>query len=178
MSARTRLVSAAALAAALSVGAQAQAQPRMALPQYYAPAGQPGYDPCGCNGQSAYGSVQAGEAWTYSQTFGYSNQPAPYGYAQPAPPPAYGQPYGQTYGQTYGQPAPQGDAYTFYNPGQSTWRPGLLLAPSMRGYKMDGWYKFLGKPPRGFAWYKIGNEYVLASMATGEILKIVTYPNT
>ena len=61
--------------------------------------------------------------------------------------------------------------------GQSAWRPGLLLPPNMRGYKMDGWYRFLGKPARGYAWYKIGNEFVLASTASGEIVKIVTYPN-
>lgn len=166
---RTRLFSAVLLAAALSAGAAAHAQPRQALPTYYDP--QAVYDPCACGPGPYYGQQpQSGQSWNYSQSYNWSGQAQPYGYVQPLPvppPPGYAQP----------APAPQGDAFTYYNPGQSAWRPGLLLPPNMRGYKMDGWYRFLGKPARGYAWYKIGNEFVLASTATGEIVKIVTYPN-
>lgn len=167
---RTRLTSAAVLAvAALGAGA-AHAQPRMALPQYYDPYAQPAYDPCACGPQGYYAQPQqTQQGWSYSQSYNWTGQPAPYGYVppQPAPPPGYAPP----------APPPQDGAFVYYNPGQSAWRPGLLLPPNMRGYKMDGWYRFLGKPARGYAWYKIGAEYILASTETGEIVKIVTYPN-
>lgn len=172
---RTRLLSAALLAATLCAGGAAQAQPRPALPTYYDPHA-PAYDPCACTPQGGYyAQPQSGQSWSYSQSYNWSGQPAPYGYAQPLPvppPPAYGQPgYGQP------GPAPQGDAFTYYNPGQSAWCPGLLLPPNLRGYKIDYYYRSMGKPRRGYAWYKIGNEYILASTETGEIVTIMTFPN-
>jgi len=89
--------------------------------------------------------------------------------------------------QAYGPPPPAGANYYAppaggqnnmgyfeqYEPGRSVWRPGLLLPPYFRGYMVTD--NRLARK-RGYAWYRVGNEYILASTSTGEVLRIVTFP--
>lgn len=131
---------------------------------------------CGCEADYRYQERQEHrvETWTYS--------PPPAAYPPPAvyQPPA--QPYGQCCVQGWGQPqaqpaAPPTSNWSYYQAGVSQWRPGVILPPDFRGYRYDGWTKkHLGAPGYGRAWYKIGNEFILADTATGEVRLIVTYP--
>ncbi|WP_340646304.1 hypothetical protein [Phenylobacterium sp.] len=60
-----------------------------------------------------------------------------------------------------------------YEPGRSAFRPGLILPPYFRGYMVTD--NRLARK-KGFAWYKVGNEYIRASTSTGEVTSIVTFP--
>ena len=85
--------------------------------------------------------------------------------------------------QGYAPPAPVGGSYyggqnnmgyfEQYEPGRSTFRPGLILPPYFRGYMVTD--NRLARK-RGYAWYRVGNEYILASTSSGEVLRIVTFP--
>ena len=89
--------------------------------------------------------------------------------------------------QGYAPPPPVGGAYYApagggqnnmgyfeqYEPGRSTFRPGLILPPYFRGYMVTD--NRLARK-RGYAWYRVGNEYILASTSSGEVLRIVTFP--
>lgn len=79
--------------------------------------------------------------------------------------------------ESYGPPSGPGGYmgyYDQYQPGRSAWRPGLLLPPYFRGYLVSD--PRLARAKRGAAWYRIGNEYILADTASGEIRSIVTFP--
>jgi Ni/Co efflux regulator RcnB len=89
--------------------------------------------------------------------------------------------------QGYGPPPPAGSSYYAppgggqnnmgyfeqYEPGRSAFRPGLILPPYFRGYMVTD--NRLARK-RGYAWYKVGNEYIRASTSTGEVTSIVTFP--
>lgn len=85
--------------------------------------------------------------------------------------------------QGYAPPAPVGGSYyggqnnmgyfEQYEPGRSAFRPGLILPPYFRGYMVTD--NRLARK-RGYAWYKVGNEYIRASTSTGEVTSIVTFP--
>jgi Ni/Co efflux regulator RcnB len=63
-----------------------------------------------------------------------------------------------------------------YRPGYNAWRRGGYLPPYYRGngYVIHdyGYYR-LRPPPRGYYWYRAGNDYVLAAIATGLIFDII-----
>ncbi|MBO9709582.1 MAG: RcnB family protein [Caulobacter sp.] len=74
------------------------------------------------------------------------------------PPPAY----------YYGRPG--------FRPGYTAWRRGGYLPPYYRErtyvvYDYDRYH--LRPPPRGYYWYRTGNDYVLAAIATGLIFDII-----
>jgi len=95
-----------------------------------------------------------GDRWDGGRHNGYYyNNRWSYG----APPAAY-----------YGRPG--------YRPGYSAWRRGGYLPPYYRGggyvIRDYGYYR-LRPPPRGYYWYRAGNDYVLAAIATGLIFDII-----
>ena len=63
-----------------------------------------------------------------------------------------------------------------YRPGYEAWRRGAYL-PSYyrgRGYVVNDYYRYhLRPPPRGYYWYRTGNDYVLAAIATGLIFEVI-----
>ncbi len=76
--------------------------------------------------------------------------------------------YGAPPSAYYGRPG--------YRPGYNAWRRGGYLPPYYRGdtYVIHdyGYYR-LRPPPRGYYWYRAGNDYVLAAIATGLIFDII-----
>ncbi|KRA57798.1 hypothetical protein ASD79_15910 [Caulobacter sp. Root655] len=94
------------------------------------------------------------DRWDYGRHNGYYyNNRWSYG-----PPPAY----------YYGRPG--------FRPGYSSWRRGGYLPPYYRGdsYVIHDYGRYrLRSPPRGYYWYRTGNDYVLAAIATGLIFDII-----
>lgn len=75
---------------------------------------------------------------------------------------------------SYGPPpqAYYGDPY--YRPGYVQWRRGAYLPPTYRGYAVNDYHRYhLRPPPRGYAWYRVDNDYLLAAVATGLIFDII-----
>ena len=76
--------------------------------------------------------------------------------------------YGAPPANYYGRPG--------YRPGYTAWRRGGYLPSYYRGngYVIQdyGYYR-LRPPPRGYYWYRAGNDYVLAAIATGLIFDII-----
>jgi Ni/Co efflux regulator RcnB len=76
--------------------------------------------------------------------------------------------YGAPPANYYGRPG--------YRPGYNAWRRGGYLPPYYRGNTyviQDYGYYRLRPPPRGYYWYRAGNDYVLAAIATGLIFDII-----
>lgn len=76
--------------------------------------------------------------------------------------------YGPPPAAYYGRPG--------YRPGYEAWRRGAYL-PSYyrgRGYVVTDYYRYhLRPPPHGYYWYRTGNDYVLAAIATGLIFDVI-----
>jgi Ni/Co efflux regulator RcnB len=76
--------------------------------------------------------------------------------------------YGAPPAHYYGSPG--------FRPGYSAWRRGGYLPSYYRGngyvIRDYGYYR-LRPPPRGYYWYRAGNDYVLAAVATGLIFDII-----
>ncbi len=74
--------------------------------------------------------------------------------------------YGPTPQAYYGNP--------YYRPGYVAWRRGAVLPHHYRGYVVHDYHRYrLRPPPRGYAWYQVGNDYLLAAVATGLIFEII-----
>ncbi len=76
--------------------------------------------------------------------------------------------YGAPPSHYYGRPD--------YRPGYNAWRRGGYLPPYYRGggYVVHDYGRYhLRHPPRGYYWYRAGNDYVLAAIATGLIFEII-----
>ena len=76
--------------------------------------------------------------------------------------------YGPPPSAYYGRPG--------YRPGYAAWRRGAYLPPSYRGrgYVVYDYGRYgLRPPPRGYYWYRDGNDYLLAALATGLILDVI-----
>lgn len=76
--------------------------------------------------------------------------------------------YGPPPATYYGRPG--------YRPGYYAWRRGAYLPPSYRGrgYVVYDYGRYgLRPPPRGYYWYRDGNDYLLAALATGLILDVI-----
>lgn len=76
--------------------------------------------------------------------------------------------YGPPPAAYYGRPG--------YYPGYSAWRRGAYLPPAYRGrtYVIYDYGRYgLRPPPRGYYWYRDGNDYLLAAVATGLILDVI-----
>lgn len=53
-------------------------------------------------------------------------------------------------------------------------RRGDVLPDAYRGQIVTDYERWrLRRPPSGYAWYRVGNQFVMASMATGVIFDIV-----
>lgn len=76
--------------------------------------------------------------------------------------------YGPPPSAYYGRPG--------YSPGYYAWRRGAYLPPAYRGrgYMVSDYGRYrLRAPPRGYYWYRDGNDYLLAAVATGLILDVI-----
>ncbi|HRD29421.1 MAG TPA: RcnB family protein [Caulobacter sp.] len=76
--------------------------------------------------------------------------------------------YGQPPAAYYGRPG--------YYPGYNAWRRGAYLPPSYRGrgYVVYDYGRYrLRPPPRGYYWYRDGDDFLLAAVATGLILDVI-----
>lgn len=74
----------------------------------------------------------------------------------------------------YGPPPQAYYGNPYYRPGYAAWRRGAHLPPSYRGYVVNDYYRYhLRQPPRGYAWYRVGDDYLLAAIATGIIFDII-----
>ena len=63
-----------------------------------------------------------------------------------------------------------------YRPGYNAWRRGSYLPDYYRGrgYVVHDYYRYhLRPPPRGYYWYRSGNDYILAAIATGLIFDVI-----
>lgn len=75
----------------------------------------------------------------------------------------------------YGPPPSAYYNNPYYRPGYAAWRRGAQLPPYYRGYVVNDYYRYrLRPPPRGYAWYRVGNDYLLAAIATGLIFDIIS----
>ncbi len=74
----------------------------------------------------------------------------------------------------YGPPPQAYYGNPYYRPGYNQWRRGAPLPAYYRGYPVYDYGRYrLRQPPRGYAWYRAGNDYVLAAIATGIIFEII-----
>jgi Ni/Co efflux regulator RcnB len=76
--------------------------------------------------------------------------------------------YGPPPHDYYGRPG--------YRPGYSSWRRGSYLPPYYRdrGYVVYDYGRYhLRPPPRGYYWYRVGDDYLLAAIASGLIFDVI-----
>ena len=76
----------------------------------------------------------------------------------------------------YGPPPARYYGHPGYRPGYYAWRRGAYLPPyyRARGYVVYDYHRYhLRPPPRGYYWYRTGNDYVLAAIATGLIFDVI-----
>jgi len=74
----------------------------------------------------------------------------------------------------YGPPPQAYYGNPYYRPGYAAWRRGSSLPPYYRGYVVSDYHRYhLRQPPRGYAWYRVGDDYLLAAIATGIIFDII-----
>lgn len=77
---------------------------------------------------------------------------------------------------SYGPPPPAYYGRPGYRPGYTAWRRGAYLPQYYRGdyYRMSDYHRYgLRAPPRGYYWYRSGNDYILAAIATGLIFDVI-----
>ncbi|MBU2135854.1 MAG: RcnB family protein [Alphaproteobacteria bacterium] len=75
----------------------------------------------------------------------------------------------------YGPPPAVYYGHPQYRPGYVAWRRGAVLPPHYRGYVVHDYHRYrLRPPPRGYAWHQVGNDYLLAAVATGIIFEIIS----
>lgn len=61
-----------------------------------------------------------------------------------------------------------------YRPGYLAWRRGSSLPPYYRGAIVRDYDRYhLRKPPAGYAWYRVGDDYLLTGIASGIIFDII-----
>ncbi|MDP1873992.1 RcnB family protein [Phenylobacterium sp.] len=76
---------------------------------------------------------------------------------------------------SYGPPPAVYYSHPQYRPGYVSWRRGAVLPPHYRGYVVNDYHRYrLRPPPRGYAWHQVGNDYLLAAVATGIIFEIIS----
>lgn len=143
----------AALSGGLAISASAQAQSWDSRSSYTRDSRE---ERCDCYDYGARRDVYPADH--HGGGHGYHGAPAPAGASY------YGVPGGGQNNMGY---------FEQYEPGRSAFRPGLLLPPYFRGYMVTD--NRLARK-RGYAWYRVGNEFILASTSTGEVRQIVTFP--
>jgi Ni/Co efflux regulator RcnB len=74
----------------------------------------------------------------------------------------------------YGPPPQAYYGNPYYRPGYAAWRRGANLPPYYRGYVVSDYDRYhLRRPPRGYAWYRVGDDYLMAAIASGVIFDII-----
>ena len=62
-----------------------------------------------------------------------------------------------------------------FRPGFTPWRRGSFLPPAYQNYIVDEYWRFhLRRPPYGYHWVEVGDEFLLVSVSTGLIFDVVT----
>ena len=133
----------------------------LALP---AIAGAQGHDHRGGGGGRG-GSHQGGQG----PHGGYRDGPGGGGGPGPGPGPGSG----------FGYAGPRGGG--FYRPGFGGGPPhsyqfvrGQRLPPEYRGYVVGDYARYhLRRPPRGYYWYRAGDDFVLAALGSGLIFEVI-----
>lgn len=77
---------------------------------------------------------------------------------------------------SYGPPPQSYYGRPGYRPGYAAWRRGAYLPGYYRGggYVVYDYGRYrLRPPPRGYYWYRVGNDYLLAAIATGLIFEVI-----
>ena len=72
---------------------------------------------------------------------------------------------------------PQRPAYEApgFRPGFTPWRRGAYLPPEYQTFELDEYWNYhLRRPPLGYHWVQVGDEYLLVSVSTGLIFDVVT----
>jgi Ni/Co efflux regulator RcnB len=64
-----------------------------------------------------------------------------------------------------------------YGPGPGyAWRRGGRLPPGYRGQVIEDYSRYrLRPPPRGYYWYRSGDDFLLAAIATGLIFEVINH---
>ena len=63
-----------------------------------------------------------------------------------------------------------------YRPGYNAWRRGALLPPTYRSYVIEDYTRYrLRPPPRGYVWYRVGDDFMLTGVANGMIFEVVPF---
>ena len=76
---------------------------------------------------------------------------------------------------SYGPPPQSYYGNSDYRPGYSNWRRGAALPGYYRNDPVYDWDDcHLRAPPRGYSWYRVGGDYLLAAIATGIIFEIIS----
>ncbi len=75
----------------------------------------------------------------------------------------------------YGPPPDPAYEDPEYRPGFTPWRPGAILPEGYRAYGVDEYWRYhLRRPPRGYYWVQVGDEFLLISSSSGQIFDVVT----
>ncbi|MDB5429220.1 MAG: hypothetical protein JWP35_336 [Caulobacter sp.] len=77
---------------------------------------------------------------------------------------------------SYGPPPQAYYGRPGYRPGYSSWRRGSYLPGAYRdrGYVVYDYGRYhLRPPPRGYYWYRVGDDYLLAAIASGLIFDVI-----
>jgi Ni/Co efflux regulator RcnB len=78
----------------------------------------------------------------------------------------------------YGAPPTSYYRDPYYRPGYTAWRRGAYLPRAYRSnsYRVYDYGRYrLRAPPRGYYWYRSGNDYLLAAIATGLIYEVIRH---
>ena len=61
-----------------------------------------------------------------------------------------------------------------YRPGHAPWRRGAYLPDHYRGFVVDEYWRYhLRRPPYGYHWVRVGDDYLLVALASGLIFDII-----
>jgi len=78
----------------------------------------------------------------------------------------------------YGPPPSAYYRDPYYRPGYAAWRRGAYLPGYYRSnsYRVYDYHRYrLRHPPRGYYWYRSGDDFILAAIATGLIFEVIRH---
>ena len=78
----------------------------------------------------------------------------------------------------YGPPPSAYYRDPYYRPGYAAWRRGAYLPSYYRSnhYRIYDYGRYrLRAPPRGYYWYRSGDDFLLAAIATGLIFEVISH---
>jgi Ni/Co efflux regulator RcnB len=75
----------------------------------------------------------------------------------------------------YGAPPHPAYQAPGFRPGFTPFRRGAFLPPDYQGFVLDDYWRYhLRRPPYGYNWVQVGNQFLLVSASTGLIFDVVT----